>query len=98
MTEANDTDIELELKQAEQHLADLKDKKDGYPKRKMGMKIKEARKSANLTQAELANVIGINRTTLTNIEKGTQAMRIKHLCAVCKLLKLSANDLLDIQQ
>lgn len=41
------------------------------------MKLREFRKGKNLTQKELANKIGVHRTTITLIEKGINKPSIK---------------------
>lgn len=77
-------------------LARLEDEADGYPKRAAGLKIQNARKDYGLTQAELAEAVGISRTSLANIEGGKQSMTIKTLRPLCLELQLSADDLLEI--
>lgn len=75
-------------------IATLKDEEHGYPKCTMGLKVANARKKISMTQDELANAIGAGRTTITNIERGYQAIRIKHLILLCRALNLSADKLL----
>ena len=52
----------------------------------LGMRISEARTKANVTQEELARVIGLSRTTLTNIEKGRRPIFLHHLLKIADCL------------
>ena len=38
----------------------------------LGRRLRESRRAANLSQAELAQRVGLARTSITNIEKGRQ--------------------------
>lgn len=40
--------------------------------REFGRRLREARRSAGLTQAVLADSVGLSRTSITNIERGNQ--------------------------
>ncbi len=84
------------IKLLELKIAALKDDEHGYPKCEIGLKIVDARKKNNMTQDELAAAIDAGRTTITNIERGYQAIRVKHLILICRVLKLNANELLGI--
>lgn len=65
----------------------------------MGQRIRElrlARQGANgaLTQAELAKAVGLERTSITNLEKGSQKVPLHVLYAVCKALNVDVADVL----
>lgn len=67
--------------------------------RTMGQSIRELRASkqgANgpLTQAELAKAVGLERTSITNLEKGTQKVPLHVLYAVCCALDVDVADVL----
>lgn len=52
----------------------------------LGMNIRFMRKRAGLTQQQLADKVGYNRTTVTNIERGHQPaslLQIQELSAAC---------------
>ena len=59
-----------------------------------GDRLRKARGNANLTQQEVADNIGIARTTLVAIEKGLRRIRIDELRRLAKLYGVSVNSLL----
>lgn len=65
----------------------------------MGRSIRELRTSrlgANgaMTQAELAKAVGLERTSITNLEKGSQKVPLHVLYAVCLVLGADVADVL----
>ncbi len=44
-----------------------------------GLKLRDARKRAGLTQVDLADRVGLSRTSITNIEKGRQGISLHML-------------------
>ena len=60
----------------------------------IGLRIKEARKELGLTQQELADIANLKRTSITNIEKGTQKTPVYSLYILSGALEKSFNDLL----
>lgn len=54
----------------------------------LGGFIKEHRKQAGLTQLELANLAGIGKTTVFDIEKNKETVRWINLLAVLKVLNI----------
>ena len=61
----------------------------------LGLKIASFRKSHKMTQATLAERMGSERTTITNIELGNQKMSIDHLIGFCEVFSINANELLS---
>jgi DNA-binding XRE family transcriptional regulator len=61
----------------------------------IGAQIRELRKSAGLTQEQLAAKAGIGRVTLVRIEKGEQSPRYETLVALSTTLGYSPGDLLS---
>lgn len=57
------------------------------------MRIKEFRMSANLTQLELADKLGVQRTTITMWETGEVMPRADKLPEIAKILNCSISDL-----
>jgi transcriptional regulator with XRE-family HTH domain len=57
-------------------------------------KVKMARQAANLSQAELADKIGMKRTSITNIENGQQKIQIYTLYLISEVLHLPVFALL----
>lgn len=62
----------------------------------IGEKIRLKRLILGLTQARLAECAGISTAFMGHIERGTRVMSIETLCALCKALELSANDLMGL--
>lgn len=65
----------------------------------MGQNIRElrlAKQGSNgaLTQAELAKAVGLERTSITNLEKGSQKVPLHVLYAVCRALNVDVADVL----
>ncbi len=60
----------------------------------LGSRIRKARLTLNLTQEQLADLLSLNRTSITNIEKGKQKMLIHTLVDLAGKLKVSLDDLL----
>ena len=56
-------------------------------------RLKEARQRANLTQAQLADAIGIAKTTVTGYERGNSEPDIKKIEQIMSVLKVDANFL-----
>lgn len=54
----------------------------------LGTLIKEHRKKAGLTQLELANLAGIGKTTIFDIEKNKETVRWSNLLAVLHVLNI----------
>jgi transcriptional regulator with XRE-family HTH domain len=52
----------------------------------VGKNIRTARKQANLTQDELAHLMGLTRTSITNIEKGIQRSTLHVYYAIAECL------------
>jgi y4mF family transcriptional regulator len=54
----------------------------------LGEFVKEHRKQAGLTQLELANLAGVGKTTVFDIEKNKESVRWNNLSAVLKVLNI----------
>ena len=64
----------------------------------IGVKIKEARLAANMTQEELAKKIGVSKNAISNYENGVSAPKVELLCAIMKHLEIDANYLYSLPQ
>ena len=62
-------------------------------KQRVGMRVKAAREAAGMTQEQLAQLIGLTRTSVTNIEFGRQELTVTRLAIVAEMLKLDLADL-----
>jgi transcriptional regulator with XRE-family HTH domain len=69
------------------------DQEDRFNQR-MGARIRAARKDADLVQAQLAQMVGLSRASITNIEAGSQAPPPYKLALIADVLKVSPADLL----
>ncbi len=57
-----------------------------YAPTSLGAAIRHYRSEANLTQAELAELTGLNRTYLSNLERGLEAEQIARILRVLRQL------------
>lgn len=62
--------------------------------KELGDRIRQERTARNLMQADLARYLGLNRTSITNIERGSQQLLVHHLCALADIFSLEVADLL----
>ena len=63
---------------------------------KLGDKIKEIRKSKNISQEQLANMLKINRNYLSRIETGKSDPNSTILKQISEIFNIDLNTLLDI--
>lgn len=59
-------------------------------------RIKELREKAKLTQAELADLLGVKRVTVSQWERGENKPRIDTLIKMSKLFQVTTDDLLRL--
>ena len=57
------------------------------------LKIKAARAEKDMTQAALAEAVGVSRQTINAIEKGEYNPTVKLCTAICRALSKTLNDL-----
>lgn len=67
--------------------------------KEVGQKIRLLREAqaggqARLTQAELAEMVGLERTSITNIERGNQKVPLHVLYRICEALRVSVSDVI----
>ena len=60
----------------------------------IGEQLKNHREKIGLTQLELANRVALERTSITNIERGKQKLPIHVLFGVCKALGVSPSEVM----
>ena len=61
----------------------------------LGERIRRAREghpSGRMTQAELADLVGLERTSITNIEKGNQKIPVHMLYRLCDALRIPVTE------
>lgn len=61
----------------------------------IGAEIRRRREGFGLSQAQLADKIGVGRTSITMIERGAQAILVHQLLDIAKALRVSPDKLLD---
>lgn len=59
-------------------------------------KLKELRKGRNLTQKELAKLLGVDRSTIAQWERGENMPRTKMLIQIAKVFKCKVDTLLCV--
>lgn len=64
-------------------------------KAQLGARIKELRKSQNITQEELVEVIGSDTNNLSRIENGKKFMSAEKLVKIANALHVDIKDLFD---
>ena len=62
----------------------------------VGKNIKRIRNSVNITQDQLAELVGMSRPSLVNIECGRQSLNAQQLIAFSRVLEVSADVLLGL--
>lgn len=62
--------------------------------RVLGLRVRDARLYADLTQEQLAERAGIDRSTLQRIERGQNDAKFSHLARVARTLNVPTRDLL----
>lgn len=63
----------------------------------LGSRLKTLRTQKDLTQEELSLMIGLGRTSITNIERGKQDTPICTLVRICCALECSLQDLVSLE-
>jgi transcriptional regulator with XRE-family HTH domain len=61
----------------------------------IGAEIRRRRDGLGLSQAQLAEKIGVGRTSITMIERGAQAILVHQLVELASALRVSPDKLLD---
>lgn len=56
--------------------------------------IRDLREDADLTQTEVAQILGTSQTMYARYERGANEMPIRHLLTLCDLYKVSADYIL----
>lgn len=59
-----------------------------------GKRMRAARKALHMTQEELGAMLGVSKTTVGHLERGTKAPKLSTLISICYSLDISPNTLL----
>ena len=62
--------------------------------KEFGQLLRDARKTAGMSQADLASAIGLTRTSISNIEKGRQKVVLYTFATILKVLAKRPEELL----
>ena len=63
-----------------------------------GEKIRNAREDMDLSQRDMANLIPMNQSNYSKIERGVQEPSMEQLRRICQILKLDPRYLLDLDE
>lgn len=64
----------------------------------MRNRIREFRERRDLSQDEVAKVLGVNRTAVVKWETGANSPRLEKIVALAKLYRCTVDDLLGLKQ
>jgi transcriptional regulator with XRE-family HTH domain len=64
-------------------------------RRKVGARVRAARESGGLTQEQVAQRVGMQRSSIANLEAGRQDMNISRLALVAVAVNLNLADLIQ---
>lgn len=60
--------------------------------------IRNLREDADLTQTQVAEILGTSQTMYARYERGASELPIRHLIALCRLYHVSADYILGLRQ
>jgi transcriptional regulator with XRE-family HTH domain len=63
--------------------------------RKFGMRIRDLRKTAELSQEAFADVCGLDRTYISGIERGNRNVSLRNIEVIATALNLSIAELME---
>ncbi len=61
-------------------------------------KIRDLREDNDLTQAQIAKLLGTSQTMYSRYERGANELPIHHLVKLCEIYDVSADYILDIEK
>ena len=64
----------------------------------IGARLRAIREAREMTQAELAKLIGTRNTNVSDIERGTRGLTLHHVAKLAQALHISTADLLEDQK
>jgi len=63
-------------------------------KEEIGQRLRAIRQSHELTQAELADILGVRHTHISGIERGVRGVTVQQLVKLCRAMGVSPADVL----
>ncbi len=64
-------------------------------KQEIGVRLRALREAREMTQAELAQLMGTKNTVVSDIERGTRGLTLHQVARLARALSVSTGDLLD---
>ncbi|MGN0512753.1 MAG: helix-turn-helix domain-containing protein [Lachnospiraceae bacterium] len=64
----------------------------------IGIKLKQARQEAGVTQTELAEQLGVHQKDISRWENGERTPALETFAKICRILEVSADDMLEISR
>ena len=61
-------------------------------------KIRDLREDHDLTQTQVAQILGTSQTMYARYERGASEMPIRHLIALCRLYHVSSDYILGLEK
>lgn len=61
-------------------------------------KIRDLREDADLTQTQVADLLGTSQTMYARYERGANELPIRHLLTLCRYYKVSADYILGLSE
>lgn len=68
-----------------------------FTKELFGQRLKEARKTAGEKQEDLAVVIGVTKTQVSEMENGKKTTTVEKVALICEHYRISADYLLGLK-
>jgi transcriptional regulator with XRE-family HTH domain len=69
--------------------------KDTKARKTFGNKLRVLRKQNDLSQEQLAELVGVHRTYIGMIERGEQSVSLDNIARIAKALGVKTSDLVD---
>lgn len=60
-----------------------------------GLRVKELRLEKGLSQEKLANIAGVDRTYMTQVENGSRNLSIQNIKKICNALEITLTQFFD---
>lgn len=63
----------------------------------LGKNIRKVRKAKKMTQGELAEVLGVSKTSVTNYELGQRKISLESIVKLCSFYELTCDELIPLE-
>ena len=61
-------------------------------------KLRDLREDNDLTQEQVAKLLGTSQTMYARYERGANELPLRHFAALCRIYNVSADDILGIER